>query len=108
MTTPITNPMFDWWQEQWLKGPNPVARMQLAWLESMADAMQFEAQFIKALAESSARMSECFEGDAPRTHAELQACYQSLVKDITDAHVKRVDFANQLTKEFRQRIWEEL
>ncbi|MCH4565011.1 hypothetical protein MKP05_18085 [Halomonas sp. EGI 63088] len=106
---PATEPMLAWWQQQWLQNASPLARMQLAWMESLAEAMQFEAQYFKAMAESGQRMAECVGGeDAPSTPAEVQECYQKLVKDVTDAQMKRMEKATQLSHEFRERIWEEL
>lgn len=105
---PFANPMLDWWQQQWMKGTQPMARMQLAWMESLAEAMQFEAQFIRSIAESGERMTQCFEGDTPTTPEEVQACYEKLVKEVSDAQVKRLEQASQLTEDFRQRLWEEI
>ncbi|MBB3330569.1 glucosamine 6-phosphate synthetase-like amidotransferase/phosphosugar isomerase protein [Halomonas campaniensis] len=102
------NPMLEWWQQQWMKGGNPMARMQLAWMESMAEAMQFEAQFLKAIAESGERLSKCFDGEGPTSPEELQECYQKLVQEVSDAQMKRMEHATQLTHDFRKRIWEEI
>ncbi len=102
------NPMLAWWQQQLAKGGNPMARMQLAWIESLADAMQFEAQFLKAIAESGEQIAKCFDGEQPRTPEEVQECYQKMVQQISDAQMKRVEHATQLTHDFRKRIWEEI
>lgn len=107
--SPTVEPMLAWWQQQWLQSATPLARMQLAWMESLAEAMQFEAQYLQTMAESSQRIAECFSGkDAPSTPAEMHECYQKLVKDVTDAQMKRMEKATQLSHEFRARIWEEL
>lgn len=101
--------MFEWWQEQWVQNANPIARMQLAWLESLTQAMQFEAEFLAAMAENSLRLADCFQGEeAPTTPAEMHHCYQALVKHATDAHMKRMDKATTLSHDFRKRIWEEI
>ncbi|MGE4532237.1 hypothetical protein [Halomonas sp.] len=104
----FTNPMFDWWQQQWMKGANPMAKAQLAWMESLAEALQFEAQFVRAIAESGERMARCFDGEQPTTSEEVQACYEKLVKEVGDAQMKRLEQATQLTHDFRKRLWEEI
>jgi hypothetical protein len=104
-----TEPVFDWWRQQWLQGANPMARLQLAWMESLAEVLQFEAQYLKAIAESSQKMGDCFTGEeAPSTPGELHECYQKLVQDVTDAQMKRLEKANELSEDFRRRVWEEL
>ncbi|MFP4137999.1 MAG: hypothetical protein ACOC0M_01085 [Halomonas sp.] len=105
---PFTNPMFELWQQQWMKGTTPMAKAQLAWMESFAEALQFEAQFLKAIAESGERMAKCFNGEQPTTPEEVQACYEKLVKEVGDAQMKRLEQATQLTQDFRQRLWEEI
>ncbi len=102
------NPMLSWWQQQWTKGTNPMARMQLAWIESLAETMQLEAQFLKAVAESGEQIAKCLEGEQPKTPEELQACYQELVQKVSDAQMKRMENAAQLSHDFRKRVWEEI
>ncbi|MBB3191855.1 hypothetical protein [Halomonas cerina] len=103
-----TGPLFEWWTAQWLQGSNPVARMQLAWMESLADAMQFEAQFLQAMAKSGQRMANSFDKDNPEAAADMQARYQEMMEEITDAHMKRLQKAADLSHEFRRRVWEEI
>ncbi|MFY0990256.1 hypothetical protein [Halomonas sp. C05BenzN] len=108
-TGSTADPLLSWWQQQWLQGANPMARMQLAWMESLAEAMEFEAQYLQAMAESGQRLAECFQSDTPpSTPAEVQECYQKLVSDVTDAHMRRMEKATQLSHEFRKRVWEEI
>ncbi|MBE0487833.1 MAG: hypothetical protein IBX53_02045 [Halomonas sp.] len=102
------NPMLAWWQEQWMKGANPMAQMQAAWMESLADAMKFEAQFLMAIAETGQEMTECLHNEKPATAEEVQACYQKLVKQVTDAQHTRMEHAAQLSHDFRKRLWEEI
>ena len=102
------NPMLAWWQQQWMKGANPMARMQAAWIESLAEAMAAEAQFLKIVAETSEQMSQCLNGEDPPTHEELQACYQDLVKQMSDAQQKRMEHVAQLSHDFRKQLWEEI
>ncbi|WP_416140744.1 hypothetical protein ACM26W_10370 [Halomonas sp. HK25] len=102
------NPMLAWWQEQWMKGANPMAKMQAAWMESLAEAMEFEAQFLKTVAETGQQMTQCFNHEKPATSDEVHACYQNLVKQMTDAQHKRMEQATQLSHDFRKRLWEEI
>ncbi len=102
------SPMLSWWQQQWMKGANPMAQMQAAWMESLADAMKFEAQFLKAIAESGQQMTACLNDEQPSTPEEMHACYQKLVKQMTDAHQERMEQATQLSHDFRKRLWEEI
>ncbi|APE32338.1 hypothetical protein BOX17_16050 [Halomonas aestuarii] len=101
-------PMMEWWQKQWSQGATPMARMQLAWMQSMAEAMQFEAELLKTLAENGQKIAQSFDGGAPQTPAEMQEHYQSLMSDLTDAHMERMKRAAELSHEFRRRIWEEI
>ncbi|MDI5920439.1 hypothetical protein QLQ86_06550 [Halomonas sp. LR5S13] len=101
-------PMMEWWQKQFTQGTTPMARMQLAWMESMADAMQFEAQFLQALAESSQKIAQSFEGEAPQTPAEMQERYQQLITEVTEAQMERMQKAAELSHDFRKRLWEEI
>ncbi len=102
------SPMLSWWQQQWMKGASPMAQMQAAWMESLADAMKFEAQFLKAIAESGEQMTACLKDEQPSTPEEMHACYQKLVKQMTDAHQERMEQATQLSHDFRKRLWEEI
>ncbi len=107
-TIPSTQ-MFEWWQEQWTQNANPIARMQLAWLESLTQAMQFEAEFLAAMAENGVKMASCFQGeDAPSTPSEMHRCYQRLVQHATDAHMERMEKTAALSHDFRKRVWEEI
>lgn len=106
--SPFTNPMFEWWQQQWTKGVNPMARTQLAWMESLAEVLQFEAEFLKAIAESGERVARCFDGPQPTTPEEVRACYEKLMKEVSEAQMKRLEQASQLSHDFRKRVWEEI
>lgn len=104
-----TQPMMEWWQAQWHKNTAPMARVQLAWMESIAEAMQFEAQFLKAIAESNQRLAGCFQGeDASCTPEEFRASYQQHIQDVTDAHMERLQKATELSMDFRKQIWDEI
>lgn len=101
-------PMMEWWQKQFSHGTPPMARMQLAWMYSMAEAMEFEAQFLQALAESGQKISQSFSGDTPLTPAEMQERYQQLITEVTEAQMERMEKAAELSHEFRRRVWEEI
>ncbi|MGM0983967.1 MAG: hypothetical protein ACQEXG_11160 [Pseudomonadota bacterium] len=103
-----TEPMMEWWKNQFTQGATPMTRMQLAWMQSMADTMQFEAQFLRALAESGQKMAESFSGDTPQTPAEMQERYQQLVSELTEAQMERMKKATELSNDFRRRVWEEV
>ncbi len=109
-TSPVpSTQMFDWWQEQWAQNANPIARMQRAWMESLTQAMQFEAEFLAAMAENGVKMANCFQGEeAPSTPGELHHHYQKLVKQASDAHMDRMEKAAALSHDFRKRVWEEI
>jgi len=101
-------PMMEWWQKQFSQGATPMARMQLAWMQSMAEAMQFEAEFLKALAKSGQKITHSFEGEPPQTPAEMQERYQQFIKEVTDAQMERMQKAAELSHDFRKCLWEEI
>ncbi|MDN3555205.1 hypothetical protein [Halomonas maura] len=100
--------MMQWWSQQWLQGVTPMARMQLAWMESLAEAMQFEAQCLHALAESGQRLSGCINSETPANPQDIQECYQQLMHHVTQTHMQRLEKVAELSEDFRNRIWEEL
>ncbi|MFG6136948.1 MULTISPECIES: hypothetical protein [Halomonas] len=103
---PASDAMLQWWTQQLTQGTTPLARMQFAWLESLAEAMQFEAECLRALAESGERMAGCYSGEA-HPH-ELHECYQRLMQDVAQVHWQRLEKVAELSEDFRQRIWEEI
>lgn len=104
--SPANDALLQWWNQQWLQGTTPMARVQFAWLESLAKAMQFEAQCLHALAESGERLAGCHNGE---THPqELHKCYQQFAEDIAQAHWHRLEKVAELSQDFRKRIWEEI
>lgn len=102
-----SNPMLEWWTQQWMQSATPMSRLQLAWMENLAQLMQQEAQFLSALAESSRQLSQCYEThkDDP---SKLNACYQEIAKDVADQQMERLKQVATLSHEIRKRIWEEL
>lgn len=107
-SAPSHDAMLQWWNQQWLEGATPLARMQLAWMESLVEAMRFEAQCLHALAESGERLAGCHTGNAVKHPLELHQCYQRLVEDVTQTHLQRLGKVAELSEDFRKRIWEEL
>ncbi|SEK29066.1 hypothetical protein [Halomonas daqiaonensis] len=103
-----TEPMMEWWQKQFTQGATPMTRMQLAWMQSIADTMQFEAQFLRTLAESGQRIAQTLGGDTPQTPAEMQERYQKLISEVTEAQMERMKKATELSNDFRRRVWEEV
>ncbi|GEK71832.1 MULTISPECIES: hypothetical protein [Halomonas] len=103
---PASEAMLQWWNPQLIQGPMPLVRMQFAWLESLAEAMQFEAKCLRALAESGERMAGCYREEAdPQA---LQACYQRLMQDVARTHWQRLEKVTELSEDFRKRLWEEI
>ncbi|TDO13924.1 MULTISPECIES: hypothetical protein [Halomonas] len=107
-TLAATQSMMEWWQKQFSQGTTPMTRIQLAWMQSIAEAMQLEAQFLLTLAESGLKIAKCLEGEAPRTPAEMQECYQKLINEVTEAQMERMKQAAELSHDFRRRVWEEI
>ncbi|MFG6178828.1 hypothetical protein ACGTN6_16450 [Halomonas sp. THAF12] len=106
--TPANDAMLKWWNQQWLQGSLPMARIQLAWMESLADAMQFEAQCLHALAESGERITSGYGTDPTKHPHELHERYHQLIRDVTHTHLQRLGKVAELSEDFRKRIWEEL
>ncbi|WP_156940862.1 hypothetical protein [Halomonas halodenitrificans] len=105
---PFDNPMLEWWQQQWPKGVNPMVRLQQAWLENLAEALQFEAEFLMAIAQSGERIARTFDGPQPTTPEEVKAYYEALVKEMSDAQMKSLEQASRLSHDFRKRLWEKI
>nr|WP_298248616.1 hypothetical protein [uncultured Halomonas sp.] len=106
--SPFDNPISEWWQQQWPKGVNPMVRLQQAWMENLAEALQFEAEFLMAIAQSGERIARTFDGPQPTTPAEMQAYYEALVKEMSDAQMKSLEQASRLSHDFRKRLWEKI
>ncbi len=104
--SPTNEAMLQWWSQQWLQSTTPLIKVQFALLESLAEAMQFEAQCLQALAESGEKMAGCYDEEA-HPH-ELHKCYQQLMQDVAKAHWQRLEKVAELSEDFRKRIWEEI
>ncbi|WP_346798127.1 hypothetical protein R5M92_04375 [Halomonas sp. Bachu 37] len=104
-----TQPIAAWWSQQWLQSTLPLTRMQLVWMENLAQTMQMEAQFMQALMESSEKISQCFWNHQGNTSAaEVTECYQEVVQSLTEAHMERLERVTELTQDFRRSLWEEI
>ncbi|MCH4563628.1 hypothetical protein MKP05_10855 [Halomonas sp. EGI 63088] len=104
-----TKPVFDWWLHHWMDATHPMVRIQLAWMESLLEAVQVEAEFMAACAASNQKVSKCFsDPETLRSPASLSHCYHEAAKDMADAHMARLGKVAELPKDFRQRLWEEI
>ncbi|MFQ3787530.1 hypothetical protein [Halomonas sp. A29] len=113
-TSPLHNPalsasqpLVEWWTQQWVQGITPMTRMQLAWMESLTDMMQQEARFFAALSAAGEQLSHCYEthGTDPE---KMKECYEEIAREVADQHMQRLKQVATLPQEFRRRIWEEL
>lgn len=101
--------MTAWWLHQWLETMAPVARLQMVWLETLGDAMRHEAEFLSALAASGDRLSRCaWNQDLLRDPSTLASCYHGMAGEMTEATLKRMVKVTELSRDFRERIWDEL
>ncbi|EPC04310.1 hypothetical protein L861_03040 [Litchfieldella anticariensis FP35 = DSM 16096] len=104
-----SQPVIEWWMQHWMDAATPMARMQLAWMETVSDAMHHEAEFLMACASSSERMAKCFmEQESLKNPAMLGECYNDMVKEVANAHLSRMGKVAELSSEFRQKLWEEI
>ena len=106
-TMQASAPMMEWWSQQWFQGVTPVTRLQLAWMESMADVMQQEARFFSALSEAGRQLSQCYDNDRDNPQ-KIKACYEELAREVADQHMQRIKTMTTLPHEFKRRVWEEL
>ncbi|MFY0990702.1 hypothetical protein [Halomonas sp. C05BenzN] len=104
-----SQPIFDWWMHHWMDASHPMARLQRAWMESILEAIQVEAEFLNACAASGEKMSKCFsDPDVLQSPASLGSCCHEVAREMTDAHISRLGKVAELPKDFRQRLWEEI
>ena len=93
-----------WWLQQWMETSTPLARMQLAWLQALGEAMQHEAEFLKVVATSGEKVSRCLCNQDTPTPAELSSCYQEAAMDVADAAMQRFHKVSELSHDLRERI----
>lgn len=104
-----SQPIINWWMQHWMDASHPVVRLQLAWMESMVEAIQVESDFVAAWIESSRKAAECLSD--PQTlfsPATLTGCYHQAAWDMGDAHMTRLGRVAELPQDFKDRIWEEI
>ncbi len=102
-------PLAAWWMHQWLANTAPLIKFQVAYLETLSDAMQHEAEFIKVLAESGDKLARCAQQpDVHQGPSGLAACYQDVAGSMADATLRRFTKVSELSHDFRERIWDEL
>ncbi|MCL7938870.1 hypothetical protein M8009_00950 [Halomonas sp. ATCH28] len=104
-----SQPIVDWWMHHWLDASHPLARMQRAWMESVLEAIEVEAEFLNVCAISNAKVWSCLaDGKYLTDSASLHSCYHEVAKDMTDAHMARLGKVAELPEDFQQRLWEEM
>lgn len=102
-------PVCDWWRHHWMDATHPMIRLQQAWMASLVEAAQLEAEFLSVCAMANSRVASCFaDPQALRNPAVLSRCYQDAAREVVDAQSARLDRVTRLPKEFRQRLWEEI
>ncbi|MDC8804735.1 hypothetical protein PRZ61_14880 [Halomonas pacifica] len=101
-----TQPLMHWWLTSWSHHAPPMARLQLAWLSMAGETLQAELEFFGACADMQRRWNRCLSHE--KDPQALGECYQSLVKEMTDAQFQRLHRVSQLPNDFRQQVWEEL
>ncbi|MGS2743938.1 hypothetical protein ACU6TU_10125 [Halomonas sp. LS-001] len=105
-----SQPMLLWWTEQSAQGIAPMAKIQMAWLEGVSQAMQAELDFFQAISKSHEKIAHCFinASATPDSNLNMANCYQEVIKTLTDAHMDRLQKTSELNLEFRKSLWEEL
>ncbi len=102
-------PVIDWWVHHWMGAANPVVRMQVAWMETLFDAMQMEAELLIACATSQQEIIKCLSDQQTlKDPSVLGSCYQDAIEDFVNAHLNRMNRVNEMALDFRQRVWEEI
>lgn len=104
-----SQPVFDWWMHHWMDASHPLARLQSAWMESVIETIEVEAEFLNACMLSNAKVWSCLaDTRSLADSASLHSVYHEVAKDITDAHMARLGKVAELPKDFKQRLWEEI
>ncbi len=104
-----SQPVCNWWLHHWMDASHPLARLQRAWMESVLEAIEVEAEFLKAWTLSNAKVLNCLADSRSLTDsASLHSCYHEAARDMTDAHMARFGKVAELPEDFKQRLWEEI
>lgn len=102
-------PVFSWWMHHWMDASHPLIRLQSAWVESVVEGIQVEAEFLGACTLSSAKVWRCLaDARSLADAASLHSCYHEVTRDMADAHMVRLGKAAELPEDFKQRLWEEM
>ncbi|WP_192034366.1 hypothetical protein [Halomonas sp. YLGW01] len=105
----VSDPVINWWLNHWMGPASPFARMQVAWMETLYEAMQMEAELLVACATSQQQVIQCMSDQQSLKDPEtMSSCYQDVMQDFINAHLHRIDKVNELAEDFRQRVWEEI
>ncbi|WP_168013097.1 hypothetical protein [Halomonas salinarum] len=104
-----SEPIINWWLNHWMGSASPFTRMQVAWMETLYEAMQMEAELLTACAASQQQMVKCLSNQQTLTDPTVMSdCYQDIMQEFIDAHKQRMNKVNELAEDFRQRVWEEI
>lgn len=83
--------------------------MHLAWLESVSQTMQMEAQFFQAMVENGEKLNQCFSKNAVLpSGTDINQCYREMLQALADAHHQRLENVAQLSHAFRRCLWVEI
>jgi hypothetical protein len=102
-----SQPLIQWWSQQWLQGITPMTRLQLAWMESMTDMLQQEARFLAALSKAGQQLGQCY-GHHGADPSRMRECYHEIAREVADQQMQRLREVATLPQEFRRRLWEEI
>ncbi len=104
-----SQPVLDWWMHHWMDASHPLARLQRAWMESVLEAIEVEAEFLNAWTLSNAKVWSCLaDARSLSDAASLHSCYHEAAREMTDAHMARFGKVAELPEDFKQRLWEEI
>lgn len=102
-------PATTWWMHQWLATMLPFAKAQLSCWEAFGNLMQHEAEFFRTMATSSEQLARCtWDPDMLRDPTAMTSCYQAIAGDMTEATMKRMLRVTELSRDFRECLWDEL
>ncbi|MDI4636772.1 MULTISPECIES: hypothetical protein [Halomonadaceae] len=105
----VSDPVINWWLNHWMGAASPFSRMQVAWMETLFDAMQLEAELLTACATSQQQLIKCMsDQQILKDPVVVGSCYQDVMQDFINAHLHRMDKVNEMAEDFRQRVWEEI
>ena len=105
----VSEPVINWWLNQCMGPSSPFARMQVAWMQTLYEAMQMEAELLIACAASQQQVIKCLSDQQTlQDPGSMGTCYQDIMQQFIDAHLHRLDKVNEMAEDFRARVWEEI